>query len=121
MAVIALLLAGSGYAQTEISYSQLIKNPVWINPAVQGLHKGVSLDLAYRRQWEGFEGAPKTMGFNLNNSFDKIHLGIGVDGHFEEVGLRKNRRFGVIFCYKNERRRRKLTAFISESRSHCER
>lgn len=95
MAVVALLLAGSGYAQTEISYSQIIKNPVWINPAVQGLHKGVSLDLAYRRQWDGFEGAPKTIGFNVNNSFDKIHLGVGVDGHFEEIGLRKNRRFGI--------------------------
>lgn len=95
MAVIALWLAGSGYAQTEISYSQIIKNPVWVNPAVQGLQKGVSLDLAYRRQWDGFDGAPKTVGFNLNNSFDKIHLGVGIDGHFEEVGLRKNRRFAI--------------------------
>lgn len=93
--IATLLLAGAGYAQTEIPYSQIIKNPLWVNPAYQGMNKGVTLDLAYKRQWQGFDGAPNTLGFNVHNSFDKIHLGIGIDGHFEEVGYRNNNKIGL--------------------------
>lgn len=93
--IVTLLLAAASYAQTEIPYSQIIKNPVWVNPAYQGLNKGLSLDVAYKRQWQGFDGAPNTMGFNLHNSFDKIRLGIGIDGHFEEAGYRNNNKIGL--------------------------
>ena len=91
----ALLLCGAAYTQVELPYSQIINNPSWINPAYVGINKGATLDLAYKRQWEGFDGAPKTIGFNIHNSFDKIRLGVGIDGHFEEVGHRNANRIGL--------------------------
>lgn len=79
------------YAQTESQqYTQVINNLGWVNPSYYGLTDVVNAGVMYRKQWEGFEKAPKSVGFDVNAPFRKIGFGFGLQGNFESIGLHKN-------------------------------
>jgi type IX secretion system PorP/SprF family membrane protein len=60
--VIALLLlmAAPCWAQQDPLYSQYLFNKLVLNPAYSGSREQLAVDLQARRQWAGFEGAPRT-------------------------------------------------------------
>lgn len=81
-------------AQLGNQYLQVINNPELINPSYQGGEKGADLLLMYGQRWTGFDGAPRSMGFNGRYGFEKL-FGIGIRGDFEKMGHRTNTLIGV--------------------------
>lgn len=55
-----LLFASAMFAQEAPMYSQFMFNKLAFNPAYAGSHEQMSVTMLGRRQWMGFEGAPKT-------------------------------------------------------------
>jgi type IX secretion system PorP/SprF family membrane protein len=54
--------------QQTLQYSNYLENSFYLNPAVAILGKK-SLNIIYRNQWIGFEGAPKTTFLSYQSSF----------------------------------------------------
>ena len=82
-------------AQQLPHYSLYMYNDVAINPAVCGVFNNKTLTLAYRNQWVGFPGAPKTQLLSYeHNLSEKISLGGGVfsdvTGPISRIGAQLN-------------------------------
>lgn len=50
-------------AQQEVMFSQYYQNAFYYNPAAGGMTKTIQLDMGYRNQWSGIEGAPQSFFF----------------------------------------------------------
>lgn len=50
-------------AQQEVMFTQYYQNAFFYNPAAGGLTKTIQLDVGYRNQWSGIEGAPQSFFF----------------------------------------------------------
>ncbi len=59
-------LVNSTYSQQAPQFSQYLQNSMVINPAITGAEKYTDFTVAYRDQWTGFDGAPKTGTFSFN-------------------------------------------------------
>ena len=57
--IIVVFYSVSYHGQQTLLYSNYLENSFYLNPAVAHLGKK-SLNIIYRNQWAGFEGAPKT-------------------------------------------------------------
>lgn len=84
-------------SQQNPQFSQYLQNPFVINPALTGVEDYVDLNLAYRNQWTGFDGAPKTGTFSFNSSLHLLkgrlqrkqgetHQGVGAFLYTDDVG-----------------------------------
>ncbi len=60
VAFFTLLFAGGATAQQLPQFSQYMQNAYVLNPAASSLHTDVDLNVGFRQQWSGFEGAPQT-------------------------------------------------------------
>lgn len=66
-------------AQQDPQYTQYMYNMNVVNPAYAGSKEGLSLTALYRKQWSGFNDAPKTFTFSAHAPFgDKVGLGLSV-------------------------------------------
>lgn len=61
-------------AQQEQQYSLYMINPFAINPAIAGTEGFIDVNLGFRNQWTGFEGAPYT-------AYVTGHMAIGKEFH----------------------------------------
>lgn len=93
--ILIMLLKGS-HAQQDPQYSQYLFNSLVINPSYAGYRGTLNLDVIYRNQWQGIEGAPQTQSFIIDGSFirDKVGLALGVVN--DKAGLR-----GKFLAYLN--------------------
>ena len=67
--LIIVVFYSLGYqGQQTLQYSNYLENSFYLNPAVAHLGKK-SLNIIYRNQWIGFEGAPKTTFLSYQSSF----------------------------------------------------
>ncbi len=82
------LLTTSGWTQQESQYTLFMYNKQYFNPAYAGVRGLASVQLMYRKQWFGFEGAPesKLLSFNAPLSKDK-KTAIGVLVSNTEIGF----------------------------------
>lgn len=70
-------------AQQEQQYSLYMINPFAINPAIAGTEDFIDVNLGFRNQWTGFEGAPYT-------AYVTGHMAIGKEFHqYHHKGERK--------------------------------
>ena len=60
---LSLLLSGLTNAQQLPQFSQYMNNTYVINPAASSLTHDIDLNIGFRQQWAGFEGAPQTYYF----------------------------------------------------------
>ena len=74
------------FAQQLPYYTQMKANEIFLNPAVTGTKRLFDLRLIYRDQWVGFDGQPKTKGFNMNSRFYKGKMGLGMQYITDETG-----------------------------------
>lgn len=70
----------SGFAQLPLQFSQVFKSLEFVNPAYSAFRGAPAGKLMYRSQWEGVDGAPKTMGFTGYTPLTNYKLGLGVMG-----------------------------------------
>ena len=67
--IIVVVFYSLGYqGQQTLQYSNYLENSFYLNPAVAHLGKK-RLNIIYRNQWIGFEGAPKTTFLSYQSSF----------------------------------------------------
>ena len=85
-------------AQQDPVLSHVFFDKVKINSAFAGSGGDICVGIINRQQWLGFEGAPKTTGFNANmpiNLFG-INSGVGISIMDDRLGFENN--FRVNLC-----------------------
>jgi type IX secretion system PorP/SprF family membrane protein len=89
---------GNSQALLEPSGTQYFQNQYLGNPAMAGVDKGLRLNAAYRRQWNGVDGAPVTKFFTADYAVaDRVGVGLNV---FNDVaGLINRTRVGLTYAY----------------------
>ena len=78
--VLTFIISCLGYglnAQQLPMYSQFYWNDFAINPAYTGLTGSPRIQLGYRNQWSGFEGAPSTFTLGGHTLLKKQNIGLG--------------------------------------------
>lgn len=86
----SLILCGSQQlsAQQQPIFSSYLLNPFFYNPAVSGSENIHRLNVNYRDQWSGFEGAPKTFSASMYGSLkDRQKHGYGLMIVSDKIGL----------------------------------
>ncbi|MBP2831834.1 type IX secretion system membrane protein PorP/SprF [Aquimarina sp. U1-2] len=82
-------------AQQNPQFSQYLQNPYVINPAMTGVEDYAELTAAYRNQWTGFDGAPRTATFSFNSS---LHL---LQGRLQRRGGESHQGVGAFLYTDN--------------------
>jgi len=106
--VSALFLGYKTHAQQQSLFTNYLLNPSYYNPAFAGSESMHRLNLNYRNQWSGFEGAPKTLSVSLFGSVkDKMKHGYGAMVYSDNFGL--TNRTGVYLNYAHQFKINKTT------------
>ena len=88
------------FAQQPTQFTQYMFNTNAVNPAYAGSRGVVSALTLYRMQWVGFEGAPKTLMFNVNSPLLNDKAGIGITMINEHIGPTKQTGVFSDFVFK---------------------
>ncbi len=103
--LIALLPFGVG-AQQLTQYTQYVFNHFSVNPAVAGSKDCLDVRLGFRKQWNGFDGAPTTGWASLNGTitpkgkpFQKNKHGVGVFMESDNAGNWGYTRMVLAYAY----------------------
>lgn len=75
--IVAIAVNFSLSAQQLSMYSQYYWNDFAINPAFTGFRNTPRVQVGYRNQWAGFQGAPKTYNIGGHTTFRKLNMGLG--------------------------------------------
>jgi len=100
-----ILLACCGYQQTvlaqqEYQFSQIHHFPLVLNPAYTGFEPDVNVNLIYRSQWIGLEGAPQSYVLTADLPIDYFNSGFGVLLSNDEIGVSRLIKASLLYSYK---------------------
>lgn len=96
--IIVVFYSVSYHGQQTLQYSNYLENSFYLNPAVAHLGNK-SLNVIYRNQWVGFEGAPKTTFLSYQSSF--LHKKDVKSSSFSNVGgFLQNENIGAFRSFK---------------------
>jgi type IX secretion system PorP/SprF family membrane protein len=84
--LLGLLAACRTFAQQDAQFSQYMFNGMALNPAYAGNKGPVSINTAYRYQWAGIEGAPRTMAVSCDAPLLEKKLGLGLSVINDKLG-----------------------------------
>lgn len=75
-------------AQQNIQFTQYLFNSLSVNPAYAGYKEQWFAQVAYRSQWTGFKGAPKTFQASIDGILDPItkNMGLGLQITNDRLG-----------------------------------
>jgi len=90
--------AGNPAMLVEPLAAQYFLDPYLANPAMAGIDTGLHVNLAYRRQWSGFDGAPETKAMTANYQLFK-RVGIGMNIFNDKAGLLNNTKVAFTYAY----------------------
>jgi type IX secretion system PorP/SprF family membrane protein len=88
------------YGQQDPVYSLYLNNPFVINPAYAGLNNLLHTQVAFRTQWAGIDGNPKTLNLSGHTSVYNNKGGVGIQIIQDRIGENKNTEVQVAFSYK---------------------
>ncbi|UYW02009.1 type IX secretion system membrane protein PorP/SprF [Flavobacterium agricola] len=74
------------YAQQTPGYTQYMYNTMAINPGYTSSVESAEVNLLYRTQWVGLDGAPKTANFSALTPFSYERMGIGLNVVNDRIG-----------------------------------
>jgi type IX secretion system PorP/SprF family membrane protein len=89
---------GNSQALLEPSGTQYFQNQYLSNPAMAGVDKGLRLNAAYRRQWNGVDGAPVTKFLTADYAATD-RVGVGLNLFNDVAGLINRTRVGLTYAY----------------------
>ncbi|MEL6922423.1 MAG: type IX secretion system membrane protein PorP/SprF [Bacteroidota bacterium] len=75
------------HAQDDPHYTHYMFNQLVINPAYAGSKDALHLMALYRNQWQGIDGAPKTINIHAHRPFFNDKAGIGLSLVGDQIGL----------------------------------
>ncbi len=87
LVVIATMMAISASSQHSTLMSQYMFNGLVINPAYAGAKNNLAVNINYRNQWTGFDGAPTTQIASVHAPINKKPIALGGSISREEVGV----------------------------------
>ncbi len=77
--VVLLGYSSTSVAQQDPQYTQYMYNQSVMNPAYAGSTEGLAITTLYRDQWQGFDGAPKTMTLSVHSPVgERVGLGLSI-------------------------------------------
>ena len=85
--LLVLLGTKEAYAQFEPQFTQYMFNETFINPAYAGSRDHAAVTAAYRNQWVGMEGAPKTQTFSGHTPLKNQKSAIGLSIMNDEISV----------------------------------
>ena len=87
-------------AQSDVQYSQFIFNKMAFNPAYAGSKEALTLGAIYRHQWQGIEGAPRTLSAFTHTPFFKNRCGAGLAVTSDRIGMVDNSYIDLNYAYR---------------------
>jgi type IX secretion system PorP/SprF family membrane protein len=87
--ILGCILTLSLFAQQDPQYSQYQFNQMIINPAYAGTKDALSAVIDIRKQWSGFDGAPKTQSFSFHGPLKKKRIGLGLNAYNDAIGPKR--------------------------------
>lgn len=95
-----VLLCHLGVAQQDAQYTQYMYNTMAINPAYAGSRGEANVNLLYRSQWSGLDGAPTSQTLNISvPTSERVALGLSVLNDEVGNGTNQETTFGGVFAY----------------------
>ncbi|KAA2238899.1 type IX secretion system membrane protein PorP/SprF [Chitinophaga agrisoli] len=85
-------------ALLEPSGTQYFQNQYLANPAMAGADTGLHINGAYRNQWNGIDGAPRTQFFSADMLLGS-RVGAGIHLFNDEAGLMQRTRVALTYGY----------------------
>jgi type IX secretion system PorP/SprF family membrane protein len=105
LSIIAVMaLSSTARAQYDAQFSQYFMAMGYYNPGYAGTSGNLNTFAAYRLQWMGWEGAPKSLfaTADMPLTVRKVNLGIGAMLFSESIGLFRNSHFAAQLAYKQK-------------------
>ncbi len=99
-----LFLVSAAYGQQDPTFSQKMLNLFSINPGAAGSVEAIATQLAYRNQWPGIEGAPKTLNATIHApvSLWGIPSGVGLSIQQDEFAFDNDMSVAASYAYHLE-------------------
>lgn len=85
--VIYLFMSTDVMSQYDVNLSQYMNNELIINPGYAGSRDHVSAVIAYRKQWDGIEGAPNTQTFSIHAPLKNKKIALGLSLINDQIGV----------------------------------
>jgi type IX secretion system PorP/SprF family membrane protein len=99
--LIVLLLGLSSIAQQQSLYTNILNNQYLYNPAFAGVTKGTQVNLGYRNQYVGFDGAPKNYYLTGYGTLKKQPMmSVGGMIQVDRIGLLQRTSFYGSYTYQ---------------------
>ena len=100
-----LLLPVCGFAQSDTHYTMFMYNKLLYNPAYAGSRNLTSINADYRDQWDGINGAPKTINLTVDGPVGSYmkpfrKVAVGVSFAREKVGVESNTDMMAYYAYR---------------------
>ena len=89
-------------AAQDPQFSQYYAAPLYLNPALVGIHQQASFGVNYRNQWPNIQGNFETYSFYIDNHFEDQYSSLGLiftTDHAGLAGLRSNT-IGLQYAYQ---------------------
>jgi type IX secretion system PorP/SprF family membrane protein len=99
--LLVIVNIAQGHAQQDPAYTKYKFNPLVFNPGYAGSHEHLSLNLAYRRQWLGFEGAPRSMFFSAHSPLRRENVALGMSLSSDQIGATGRFNGNVSYAYRS--------------------
>lgn len=100
--LVLLLTTGAGFAQQTIQFSQYVFNGLAVNPAYAGYKEDWTVNMSFRSQWVGIDGAPRTGTASidgLTKNPDK-KVGIGLIATMDRLGPQNTSAVYANYAYR---------------------
>ncbi len=101
--IIIVMVCCAGICQSQdrtTLNSQYIFNGLLLNPAFAGRNEVLAMTFSHRRQWMGFEGAPKTFVLSLHAPLKNKKIALGLLLQSEDIGLRSYSNVFANYAYR---------------------
>lgn len=87
-------------AQHEPVFSHYMFNSLSFNPAHAGNKDMLSIQTAYRIQWVGIDGAPRTLLLNADMPIKNKKMAVGIDAYQDKIGDFSTTKIYGSYAYK---------------------
>jgi type IX secretion system PorP/SprF family membrane protein len=97
-----LIVNLAAFSQQDPQFTNNMFYKLGVNPGFAGAEGTISGIMLNRYQWDGFEGAPKTLIFSADAAIDAFGApgGIGLNIMSDKLGFEKNSLFNINYAYK---------------------
>ncbi len=94
------LLNNQAWCQSDRLYTMFVFNKLQYNPAYAGSADALNVGAHYRHQWQGLEGAPRTITAFAHTPIMKGRSGIGLSIVSDEIGIFNSTYTKMDYAYK---------------------